>query len=158
MGPPRSTNHRSFLCLCLAASTQGPGVLDKKNPRPGAWAFKEQGFRSLQSANLKGKQTAILFRRFGSLENCGYLKNWRRKKKKERKESTREEWKRRHIWGHFMPACRLNRVIKSNNHTSQQNANLTLMEKNPELSAKKPLVKSPDVLYSRALPGCSFIF
>lgn len=61
MGPPKSTNHGSFLCLCLAASTQEPGELDKKSPRPGAWAFKEQGFRSLQSANLKTKQRAIIF-------------------------------------------------------------------------------------------------
>ena len=81
-----------------------------------------------------------------------------KKKKKRQRERTQEGWKRRHIWGHFMPSCQLHSVMKTNNNTDQQNANLTILQKNPEVSPRKPSVENPDVLLSRALLRCSFVF
>lgn len=52
-------------------------------------------------------------------------------------------------------------VIKINNRTDppkQQNANLELMQKDTEQTAKKPSVDNPDVSHSRALLRCCFIF
>ena len=160
-----------FFGLCLIASTQEPGDLDMKSPRPRAWPFKEQRFHSLQSANLKGKQTAVLQSKllvFGELrapESGGGGGKRERGGERERegeREGEREREhprkKRRHMWGQFLPDCQLNSRIKTNNHTSQQNANLELMQENTELSAKQPAVENPDVLHSRALLGCSFTF